>query len=374
MWFSEELEKISWEQTTRDIYEKTDADVRRALAKKSLDVEDFKALISPAAIPYLEVMAQLSRKYTLERFGKTISMFIPLYITNSCTNSCIYCGFNHNNPMKRTILTEEEMINEYKAIKKLAPFENLLLVTGENPAKAGVDYIERALLLARLYFSNLQIEVMPLKSEDYEQLTHAGLNGVICFQETYNRANYNLYHPRGMKSKFEWRVNGFDRMGQAGVHKIGMGVLIGLEEWRTDVTMMAYHLRYLQKHYWKTKYSVNFPRMRPSENGGFQPNVIMSDRELAQLTFAMRIFDHDVDISYSTRECAAFRDQMATLGVTTMSAESKTEPGGYFSYPQTLEQFHVSDERKAVEVDAALRALGRIPVYKDWDLALDRIK
>ena len=374
MWFSEELEKISWEQTTRDIYEKTDADVRRALAKKSLDVEDFKALISPAAIPYLEVMAQLSRKYTLERFGKTISMFIPLYITNSCTNSCIYCGFNHNNPMKRTILTEKEMINEYKAIKKLAPFENLLLVTGENPAKAGVDYIERALLLARPYFSNLQIEVMPLKSEDYEQLTHAGLNGVICFQETYNRANYNLYHPRGMKSKFEWRVNGFDRMGQAGVHKIGMGVLIGLEEWRTDVTMMAYHLRYLQKHYWKTKYSVNFPRMRPSENGGFQPNVVMSDRELAQLTFAMRIFDHDVDISYSTRECAELRDQMATLGVTTMSAESKTEPGGYFSYPQTLEQFHVSDERKAVEVDAALRALGRVPVYKDWDLALDRIK
>ena len=141
MWFSEELEKISWEQTTRDIYEKTDADVRRALAKKSLDVEDFKALISPAAIPYLEVMAQLSRKYTLERFGKTISMFIPLYITNSCTNSCIYCGFNHNNPMKRTILTEEEMINEYKAIKKLAPFENFLLVTGENPAKPGVNYI-----------------------------------------------------------------------------------------------------------------------------------------------------------------------------------------------------------------------------------------
>ena len=374
MWFSEELEKISWEQTTRDIYEKTDADVRRALAKKSLDVEDFKALISPAATPYLEVMAQLSRKYTLERFGKTISMFIPLYITNSCTNSCIYCGFNYNNPMKRTILTEEEMINEYKAIKKLAPFENLLLVTGENPAKAGVDYIERALLLAHPYFSNLQIEVMPLKSEEYEQLTHAGLNGVICFQETYNRANYNLYHPRGMKSKFEWRVNGFDRMGQAGVHKIGMGVLIGLEEWRTDVTMMTYHLRYLQKHYWKTKYSVNFPRMRPSENGGFQPNVVMSDRELAQLTFAMRIFDHDVDISYSTRECAELRDQMATLGVTTMSAESKTEPGGYFSYPQTLEQFHVSDERKAVEVDAALRALGRIPVYKDWDVALDRIK
>ena len=368
--FSDELEKISWEETTKAIYSKTDADVRRALSKEHCDVNDFMALISPAAAPYLETMARLSRKYTMERFGKTISMFVPLYITNSCTNSCVYCGFNHNNPMKRTILTEEEMVNEYKAIKKLAPFENLLLVTGENPAKAGVDYIERALLLAKPYFANLQIEVMPLKAEEYERLTHAGLNGVICFQETYNKANYNIYHPRGMKSKFEWRVNGFDRMGQAGVHKIGMGVLIGLEEWRTDITMMAYHLRYLQKHYCKTKYSVNFPRMRPSENGGFQPNVVMNDRELAQVTFAMRIFDHDVDISYSTRESAAFRNHMATLGVTTMSAESKTEPGGYFTYPQALEQFHVSDERKAVEVDAALRSLGRIPEYKDWDTAL----
>ena len=208
-------------------------------------------------------------------------------------------------------------------------------------------------------------------AEEYKELTHHGLNGVICFQETYNKANYKKYHPRGMKSKFEWRVDGFDRMGQAGVHKIGMGVLIGLEEWRTDVTMMAYHLRYLQKHYWKTKYSVNFPRMRPSENDGFQPNVIMNDRELAQLTFAMRIFDHDVDISYSTRESAEIRNHMATLGVTTMSAESKTEPGGYYSYPQTLEQFHVSDERKAVEVERDLKKLGREPVWKDWDQSFD---
>ena len=369
--FSEELEKISWEKTTNDIYSKTAADVEAALHKEYLDVEDFKALISPAAQPYLEVMARLSQQYTFQRFGKTISMFVPLYITNSCTNFCIYCGFNHNNPMSRIILTEEEIVNEYKAIKKLAPFENLLLVTGENPAKAGVPYIERALQLAKPYFSNLQIEVMPLKAEEYERLTHSGLNGVICFQETYNKANYNIYHPKGMKSKFDWRVNAFDRMGQAGVHKIGMGVLIGLEDWRTDVTMMAYHLRYLQKHYWKTKYSVNFPRMRPSE-GHFQPNVVMSDRELAQVTFAMRIFDHDVDISYSTRESAQFRNNMATLGVTTMSAESKTEPGGYFTYPQSLEQFHVSDERTAVQVERDLKVLGREPVWKDWDESFDR--
>ena len=316
--FSEELEKISWDDTTHAIYSKTEADVRRALTKERCDIDDFMALISPAAEPYLEIMAQLSRKYTEERFGKTMSLFIPLYLTNSCTNSCVYCGFHISNPMARTILTPEEIENEYRAIKKLGPFENLLLVTGENPAKAGVPYLARALDLAKPYFSNLKIEVMPLKAEEYAELVNHGLNGVICFQETYNRDRYRIYHPRGMKSKFEWRVDGFDRMGQAGVHSIGMGVLIGLEDWRTDVTMMARHLRYLQKHYWKTKYSVNFPRMRPAENEGFQPNVIMSDRELAQVTFAMRIFDHDVDISYSTREPANIRDNMATLGVTTI--------------------------------------------------------
>lgn len=371
--FSEVLEKISWEQTTEAIYAKTDADVRRALAKQHCTVEDFMALISPAAEPYLEVMARLSRHYTEERFGKTISLFIPLYLTNSCTNSCVYCGFHIQNPMPRTILSPTEIEQEYRAIKQLGPFENLLLVTGENPVVAGVDYIARALDLAKPYFSNLKIEVMPLKTEEYAELITHGLNGVICFQGTYNRARYNIYHPRGMKSKFEWRLNAPDRMGEAGVHSIGMGALIGLEDWRTDVTMMAHHLRYLQKRYWKTKYSVNFPRMRPAENEGFQPNVVMSDKELAQLTFAMRIFDHDVDISYSTREAAMLRDNMATLGVTTMSAASRTEPGGYYTYPEALEQFDVCDSRSAAEVEAALRNVGREPVWKDWDASFDLI-
>lgn len=373
--FSDELAKIDWDETTAKINAKTDLDVRRALSKEHCDVEDFMAMISPAATPYLETMARLSRKYTEERFGKTISMFIPLYITNSCTNSCVYCGFHISNPMARTILTMEQCEDEYKAIKRIAPFENLLIVTGENPAKAGVPYLANALDIAKKYFSNLKIEVMPLKAEEYAELTKHGMNGVICFQETYHKANYKIYHPHGMKSKFEWRCDGFDRMGQAGVHSIGMGVLIGLEkEWRTDITMMAYHLRYLQKHYWKTKYSINFPRMRPAENGGFQPNVIMSDKELAQVTFAMRIFDHDVDISYSTREPAFIRDNMATLGVTTMSAESKTEPGGYYTYPQALEQFHINDDRTAKEIIARLKELGREPVWKDWDASFDEVR
>ena len=369
--FSEELKKYDWDATVADIMAMTAADVERALAKDKLNDRDFMALVSPAAAPYIEQMAAKSRMITEQRFGKTISIFIPLYITNSCTNSCVYCGFNRHNKINRVILTPEEIEQECKAIKKLGPFENLLIVTGENPLLAGTDYLEKALQVCRPYFSNLTIEVMPLSADDYERLTHSGLNGVICFQETYHRERYKVYHPAGMKSNFEWRLNGFDRMGQAGVHKIGMGVLIGLEDWRADVTMMARHLSYLHKNYWRTKYSVNFPRMRPSESG-YQPNVVMSDRELAQVTFAFRIFDPDVDISYSTRENHAFRNNMATLGVTTMSAGSRTEPGGYYSYPQTLEQFHVSDERSPQEVEQALRAMGREPVWKEWETRFDR--
>lgn len=370
MLFSEELEKYSWDEITKQIYSKTEADVARALTQEHLQIDDFMALISPAAEHYLEEMAVRSRMYTQQRFGKTISMYIPLYITNSCTNFCVYCGFNHNNPINRIILTDEEIVEECKAIRRLGPFENLLIVTGENPHLAGVDYLENALRLARPYFSNLTIEVMPLKSEDYYRLTQSGLNGVVCFQETYHRERYKVYHPKGMKSNFEWRVNGFDRMGQAGVHKIGMGVLIGLEEWRTDITFMAIHLQYLRKKYWKTRYSVNFPRLRPSE-GHFQPNVVMSDRQLAQTIFAFRLFDHDVDISVSTRENPQFRDHIATLGATSLSAGSKTEPGGYFTHPQALEQFVVSDDRTPAEVEQAVKKAGYEVVWKDWDRIFD---
>lgn len=368
--FSDELKKYSWADTTAQIAAMTDADVRRALARTVLTDRDFMALISPAAEPYLEFMARRSRAITEQRFGKVVSMYIPMYITNSCTNSCVYCGFNRHNRLDRVVLTPEQIERECKAIKQLGPFENLLLVTGENPRIAGVEYIEQALKVCRPYFSNLSIEVMPLSADDYRRLTRAGLNGVTCFQETYNRERYKIYHPAGMKSKFEWRCDGFDRMGMAGVHKIGMGVLIGLEDWRTDVVMMARHLRYLRRNYWKTRYSVNFPRMCPAE-GGYSPSVVMTDRELAQLTMAFRIFDHDVDISYSTREKPAFRANMMKLGVTSMSAGSKTEPGGYVSTPEALEQFEVSDDRTPAQVAQEIRALGYEAVWKDWDKSFD---
>lgn len=368
--FSDELKKYSWDATTDFIASRTGRDVEVALRKEHLTSEDFMALISPAAEPYLEQMAQLSHRYTLERFGKTISMYIPLYVSNACTNFCVYCGFNHNNPLERVTLNMDQVKAECEAIRRLGPFENLLIVSGEFPSINGVDYLEEVLKVARPYFNNLTIEVMPMRTASYERLVKVGLNGVVCFQETYNEANYRKYHPRGMKSVFDWRVNGFDRMGMAGVHKIGMGVLIGLEDWRTDLTMMARHLRYLRRNYWQTRYSVNFPRMCPAE-GGYQPKVVMSDRELAQATFAFRIFDHDVDISYSTRENPEFRANMMKLGVTSMSAGSKTEPGGYVSTPDALEQFEVSDPRSPRAVAADIRRLGYEAVWKDWDKIFD---
>lgn len=369
--FTEIINEYNWDDIKSRIYGKTAMDVENVLAKQGmLNADDFMTLISPAALPYLEQMAALSRKYTQQRFGKTIQFYVPLYLTNSCINHCIYCGFNHNNDIRRIILTDEQILREVKAIKEMGDFRHILLVTGENPRDAGVDYIENAINLVKPYFSSISMEVQPLKEEEYKRLGNAGLNAVYCYQETYNKARYKVYHPKGMKSKFDWRLDAFDRMGKAGIHKIGLGVLIGLEDWRTDASMMAIHLRYLQKRYWKTKYSVSFPRMRPHEGEHFQPNVIMSDKELAQIIFAYRIFDHDIEITLSTRENKTFRDNMTTLGITSLSAGSKTDPGGYAVYKQELEQFVVNDERTPDDVLAAVKKQGYEVVWKDWDPSL----
>lgn len=374
--FSDVLSRMEWSDVAGRIAAVSDADVLRVLAKaranrRQLDADDFIVLVSETAGSHLEEMAQLSQRFTLERFGRTISMYIPMYVSNACTNKCVYCGFNHDNPMQRTILTLDQVKAECEAIKKLGPFENLLIVSGEFPSLCGMDYFSKVLSTCRPYFHNLTIEVQPMKQPQYEALVEAGLHGVVCFMETYHEPSYRECHPRGMKSIFEWRLNGYDRMGRAGLHKIGMGVLLGLQpDWRTDAAMLAFHLRYLQRKYWRTRYSINFPRMCPSESG-FQPRAVVSDRQLAQLTFAFRLFDHDVDISYSTRESDDFRRHMMPLGVTSMSAGSRTEPGGYASVPDALEQFAITDDRTPEAVAADIRAGGYEPVWKDWDSVFD---
>ncbi len=370
MSFKEKINSYDWNEITKTIASKTTLQVINALQKEYLSIDDFMALISPAATPYLEQMAQRSKQLTQQRFGKTIQFYIPLYLTNSCINHCIYCGFNHKNNIHRIILTDEQILQEVQAIKQMGDFQHILLVTGENPKEAGIDYIENAIRLIKPYFSSISIEVQPLKEEEYQRLTDSGLNAVYCYQETYNKKRYPTYHPKGMKSKFDWRVDSFDRMGKAGLHKMGLGILIGLEDWRTDVTFMATHLRYLQKKYWQTKYSVSFPRIRPHCGDAFQPNVIMSDKELAQLIFAFRIFDPDLEITLSTRESENFRNHMTTLGITSLSAGSKTDPGGYKVYKQELEQFVINDNRTPDEVLKAVESQGYEVIWKDWDLTL----
>ena len=360
----------TWDEITAQIYNCTDADVERAIAAKQLSINNFMALVSPAAEKYLEQTAAFSQKYTQQRFGKTVQLYVPLYLSNECVNHCVYCGFNHNNPIKRIILDDNQILEEVKAIKAMGGFEHILLVTGESPCKVGVEYIEHAINLVKPYFSSISIEVQPLKQEEYEILIRAGLNAVYCYQETYHKERYKIYHPKGLKSDFEWRLGTFDRMGAAGIHKIGLGVLIGLEDWRTDVVFMALHLRYLQKHYWRTKYSISFPRMRPHEGNDFQPNVIMTDKQLAQLIFAFRLFDHDVEIALSTRENETFRNNMMSLGITTLSAGSKTDPGGYAVNNITeLEQFAVNDDRTPAQILQTIRANHYEAVWKDWDKA-----
>ena len=373
--FADYIDSFDWDGIIKKVNSATIQDVDAVLKKAStsnnlLSPDELGVLISPAASARLEEMANLSKSITDRRFGKTVSLYIPMYVGNACTNKCVYCGFNHDNEFERTILSQEEIEKECQSIKELGPFQNLLIVAGEYPALCGVDFLEKVLKTCRPYFHNLTLEVQPMKSIHYKRLAESGLNGVVCFQETYNKKAYSKYHPHGMKSHFDWRLNGFDRMGEAGLHKIGLGALLGLEDWHGEAVMIAHHLRYLQKKYWRSKYSLNFPRLRPSESG-FKPNFIVSDKDIVQLSCAFRIFDPDLDISFSTRENPNFRNSIIGLGVTSLSAGSKTEPGGYSHPHEALEQFEISDSRTPREVENAIRERGYDPVWKDWDAIFD---
>lgn len=363
------FDQHNWDAVSESIYAKKAADVEKALdpnRKKTL--EDFKALIAPAAAPYLEQMAQLSHQRTLKRFGKTMQLYIPLYLSNECQNICTYCGFSLDNKIARKTLSGLELLKEIEAIKSLG-YEHVLLVTGEANKTVGMDYFKKILPLIKTHFSHLSIEVQPLEQLDYETLIPLGLNTVLVYQETYHQLDYKKHHPKGKKSNFYYRLDTPDRLGKAGVHKIGLGTLIGLEDWRTDSFFTALHLDYLEKTYWRTKYTISFPRLRPF-SGGLEPKVTMSDRELVQLICAYRILNEEVELSISTRETQRFRDNVIKLGITSMSAGSKTNPGGYSVEPQSLEQFEISDERSADEIVAMLQENDYEAVWKDWEMSL----
>ncbi len=368
MSFKTTFDTYNWDALEKEIYSFSEVDVKNVLQKEKIELEDFKALISPAAKPFIEEMAQRSSAITKKRFGNTMQMYVPMYLSNECQNICTYCGFSMTNKIPRKTLTDAEILKEIKHIKKLG-YDHILLVTGEANKTVGVSYLKHAIRLIKDHFSNISIEVQPLQQKEYEELVAEGLYAVLVYQETYHKATYKIHHPKGKKSNFDYRLDTPDRLGKAGVHKIGIGALFGLEDWRVDSFYTAMHLKYLQKTYWKTKYSISFPRLRPHQ-GEVQPKVEMTDADLVQLICAYRLLDEDVELSMSTRESEVFRNNIIKLGITSISAESKTNPGGYSVEPQSLEQFEISDERSTLEIARMIKSQGYEVVWKDWDRSL----
>lgn len=367
MSFLQQFNQLNWDDISLSILSKTADDVERALRKSKRDLEDFKALISPAAEPYLEPMAQASLAITRKRFGNTMSLYIPLYLSNLCANACTYCGFSMENRIKRRTLNEQEICAEIDAIKAMK-FDSVLLVTGEHETKVGMNYFRQMLPLIKPHFNYLAMEVQPLKQQEYAELKSLGLDAVMVYQETYHPSTYAQHHLRGNKTNFEFRLETPDRLAKAGIDKIGIGALIGLEDWRTDCFYVAAHLDYLERTYWQTRYSISFPRLRPCA-GSLQPKSLMSDKQLVQLICAYRLLNPEVELSLSTRESEVFRDNVLPLGITSLSAASKTQPGGYAMQEAELEQFEISDERSAATVEAMIRSKGFDPVWRDWHSA-----
>ncbi len=343
----------------------TSEEVEFVLQKEVRRPDDFLVLISPVAAPFIEQMAKISQNLTRKRFGKTIQLYIPLYLSNYCDNHCVYCGFNHNNKFERIVLNDEQILREVEVINSYG-FEHILLVTGES-AKANASYLKHVIKLIHNRFSHISIEVQPLLEDEYRDLINVGLNSVYLYQETYFRNLYSDFHPKGMKADFDFRLDSYDRLGRAGIHKMGLGVLLGLADWRIDSFYLALHLRYLQRKYWKTKFSISFPRLRPNAGSFITPNPV-SEKELFQLMCAYRLFDADVEISLSTRENANFRDHAMSLGVTSMSAGSRTDPGGYANDGDELKQFEPNDDRSPSEILKLIRRKGYEAVWKDWDV------
>lgn len=367
--FFHEMRDLSWEELGAKIYTSVSHDVERAISRAGHgSLDDFAALISPAAEPFLEEMAQESHRLTLRRFGRVISMYVPLYLSNACLNSCAYCGYSHQNKLTRKTLTVSEILDEAKSIRALG-FEHVLLLTGEHPHEAGFEYLLEALRLLHPIFPQISIEVQPMDSYQYAALAEEGLNAVYVYQETYNAARYPVYHPHGPKSDYRYRLETPDRVGAAGVHRIGLGALLGLEDWRIESLCVAHHVRHLQRLYWQSRYSVAFPRLRPHV-GAFSPNYAVSDRNLLQIITAYRLFDENLEMSLTTRESSFFRNHAFPLGITSLSAGSHTEPGGYARPNKELEQFEISDSRSPAEVSDFLRQHGYEPVWKDWDQVL----
>jgi len=371
MTFVETFEAHAFSAVTARIHAATPRDVERILGRvgRSLSLEDFAVLLSPAADPYLEEMAGQAHRLTVARFGRTMQLYAPLYLSNYCSNRCTYCGFSAQNPIPRTILSDAEIDANGEALRRHG-FQHVLLLTGES-SRAGVSYLRQAFRRLRPAFSGLSLEAQPLSTADYASLIDEGMSAVMVYQETYDKEAYARHHLHGPKADMRYRLETPDRLGEAGCKKIGLGALYGLSAWRTEAWFVALHLRYLEKRHWRMRASISFPRLRPHEGQTVPGQTAFAERDLVHTIAAFRLLSQEVELSLSTRESAYFRNHAYRLGITSMSAGSRTEPGGYATNRAALEQFSVDDSRSPAEVAAFLRGQGYEPVWKDWDISYD---
>ena len=398
MSIASELNSLALAELSHFAQNATAADVEAALARsgKRISPADFAALISPAAAQpqYIEAMAQRSHDLTLRHFGRVIRFFAPLYVSNECINICKYCGFSRDNPILRVTLTADQVATEARYLHEQG-FRHILLVAGEHPHFISDDYLRDC--VARLHgdWPSISLEIGPLEAEQYVPIVQAGAEGLVVYQETYDRGVYDAMHVSGPKKDFLWRLETPERAYAAGFKRLGIGALLGLAPWRNEAIALAAHARHLLKKCWMAQLTISAPRLRPAA-GEFQPLAPMSDRELVQFVCAMRIAFPEVGLVLSTRESAMLRDNLVPLGITMMSAGSHTEPGGYTG--QGREALHVTkggrmmkpglpviasegehatvlfeiaDNRSPAEVAARLEQLGYEPVWKDWEGALN---
>ena len=359
--------------------------------QKSASVRQFERLIAPKSDAELESMAQASRTLTLQNFGRTMRLFAPLYLSNECINNCRYCGFSRDNPILRVTLDVSEVVAEARYLRD-AGFRQILLVAGEHPKFVSGDYLVQCVRALAPDLPSIAIEVGPMSTSDYLPIVQAGAEGLVVYQETYQRGVYAELHTAGPKRDFDYRLNSPERAYAAGFRRLGIGALLGLWRWQDEAIALAAHVEYLLQHCWQAQITVSLPRLRPAA-GGFRPLFSISDRELAQLICALRIIFPQVGIVLSTRERPALRDALVSLGVTMMSAGSHTEPGGYTRrgiehLHQTVRgrivppefqdgqdelatgQFEISDDRSPDQIVTLLRQRGMEPIWKDWEQAL----
>jgi len=372
------LQSFPRAELERKINETTGDDVRQALAKQFLKEEDYLALLSPAAEPYLELMARRAQDETVRHFGFIIHLFTPLYLANYCTNHCVYCGFNATLPISRRMLTFEEVRQEAEAISATG-LRRLLVLTGDAPRKTGIDYITGCIEILAAYFPSIGIEINAMTTEEYGRIVAAGAESVTLFQETYHENLYADLHPAGPKRDFLFRLNAPHRAIMGGMRAVNIGALLGLDDWRIDSFFTGMHASFLQRKFPVVDVSVSFPRIRPyhfppeQQKHAFTPCKV-TDKNLIQAILAFRCYMPHTGITLSTRESARLRDRLIPLGVTRLSAGVSTSVGGHAVTTHDREkypQFNISDPRSVEEISRAIEDMGYQPVYTDWLLPGD---